>query len=55
MELRPDCGVQPNESVTACAGAYFLGLRWMHRWKSGFLLGVGEDAAHLAERMDAAA
>ena len=28
---------------------YFLGLPWMHKVKSSFLYGVGEDAEHLAE------
>jgi putative flavoprotein involved in K+ transport len=40
-----------TRGVTVRPGAYFLGLRWMHKWKSGFLFGVGEDAAYLAEQM----
>lgn len=43
-----------TRGVTACARAYFLGLRWMHKYKSAFLFGVGEDAAYLAEQMEAA-
>ena len=33
-------------------GLYFLGLHWMHRFKSGLLAGVGSDAEHLTEHMD---
>ncbi len=40
-----------RRGITACPGAYFLGLRWMHKWKSAFLFGVEEDAAYLAEWM----
>ena len=41
-----------NRGVTSCRGAYFLGLHWMHTFKSGLLSFVGEDAAYLAEYMD---
>ena len=34
--------------VTAIPGLYFLGLPWLHKRKSTFLGGVGEDAAYLA-------
>ena len=34
---------------TACPGLYFLGLHWMHSFKSGALFGVGDDAAHIAD------
>lgn len=34
---------------TECPGLYFLGLHWMHSFKSGALFGVGEDAGHIAE------
>jgi putative flavoprotein involved in K+ transport len=34
--------------ATSVPGLYFLGLRWMHKAKSSFLYGVGEDAAHIA-------
>ena len=37
---------------TLCAGLYFLGLHWMHTFKSGALFGVGEDAGHIAEHID---
>jgi putative flavoprotein involved in K+ transport len=29
-------------------GVYFLGLPWLHKLKSAFLHGVGEDAEYLA-------
>lgn len=37
-----------RRGVTAAAGLYFLGLRWMHRRASDTIHGVGRDAAHLA-------
>ena len=37
--------------VTSAPGIYFLGLAWMHKAKSSFLYGVGEDAEHLAARI----
>jgi putative flavoprotein involved in K+ transport len=37
-----------KRGVTRVNGAYFLGLPWLHKWKSAFLFGVGEDAEHLA-------
>jgi putative flavoprotein involved in K+ transport len=40
-----------RRGVTACRGAYFLGLHWMHTFKSGTLFGVGQDAEYLAEHM----
>jgi len=40
-----------HRGVTSVPGAYFLGLHWMHKFKSGTLWGVGEDAAFLAEHM----
>jgi putative flavoprotein involved in K+ transport len=30
---------------------YFLGLPWLHKLKSAFLNGVGEDAEYLAENI----
>jgi putative flavoprotein involved in K+ transport len=38
-----------RRGVTAVPGVYFLGLRWLHKLKSSFLHGLGEDAAYLAE------
>ena len=40
-----------RRGVTSVPGAYFLGLHWMHKFKSGTLWGVGEDAQYLAEHM----
>jgi len=30
-------------------GLYFLGLPWLHKWKSAFLFGADEDAEHIAD------
>jgi putative flavoprotein involved in K+ transport len=43
-----------RRGVTAVTGAYFLGLPFLHKTKSSFLSGVGEDAAYLAARIDVA-
>jgi len=50
-----DAGGAPiqERGVTGCAHLYFLGLHWMHTFKSGVLLGVGDDAAYLADRIAA--
>ena len=40
-----------RRGVTAAPGIYFLGLAWLHKAKSAFLSGVGEDASFLAERI----
>ena len=37
-----------HRGVTPVPGLYFLGLHWMHTFKSGLLSGVGRDAEHLA-------
>jgi putative flavoprotein involved in K+ transport len=37
--------------ATHFPGLYFLGLPWLTSMKSGFLLGVGEDAALIAEQI----
>jgi putative flavoprotein involved in K+ transport len=37
-----------RRGITGVPGVYFLGLPWLHKWKSAFLFGVGEDAEHLA-------
>jgi putative flavoprotein involved in K+ transport len=42
-----------HRGVTACPGMYFLGLRRLYKVKSSFMLGVGEDAAYLAEKIAA--
>jgi len=38
---------QQRRGTTSVPGLYFLGLHWMHKAKSSFLCGVGEDAAHI--------
>ena len=40
-----------RRGVTAAPGVYMLGLPWLHKLKSSFLYGVGEDAEFLAERI----
>jgi putative flavoprotein involved in K+ transport len=40
-----------NRGVTQVPGLYFLGLHWMHTFKSGVFSGVGSDAEYLAEHM----
>ncbi|HEY1805076.1 MAG TPA: NAD(P)-binding domain-containing protein [Terracidiphilus sp.] len=40
-----------QRGITRVPGVYFLGLPWLHKLKSAFLHGVGDDAAYLAERM----
>ncbi len=37
-----------QRGVTAQPGLYFVGLPWLHKQKSGLLLGVAEDAAYVA-------
>jgi putative flavoprotein involved in K+ transport len=37
-----------ERGVTSEPGLYFLGLPWLHKWKSAFLFGADEDAAYLA-------
>lgn len=36
-----------RQGVTAVPGLFFVGLEWLHKPKSGLLLGVGEDAEHI--------
>ncbi len=36
-------------------GLYFLGLHWMHTFKSGTFLGIGDDAAYVADHLTAQA
>jgi putative flavoprotein involved in K+ transport len=40
-----------QRGVTHVPGLYFLGLHWMHTFKSGLLSGVGSDAEYLADHM----
>jgi len=40
-----------KRGVTEIDGLYFLGLHWMHTFKSGTFLGVGDDAAHVVDHL----
>jgi putative flavoprotein involved in K+ transport len=42
-----------SRGVTAVPGLAFVGLPWLHTRKSPLLLGVGEDAGHVAEAVAA--
>ena len=44
-----------RRGVTQYRGLYFLGLRWLYKLKSAFLIGAGpaEDAAYIAEMIEA--
>jgi putative flavoprotein involved in K+ transport len=41
-----------QRGVTACPGVFFLGLHWMHTFRSAILPFVGRDAAYLADEID---
>jgi putative flavoprotein involved in K+ transport len=43
-----------QRGVTRFPGLYFLGLHWMHTFKSGLLAGVGSDAQYVADHMSRA-
>jgi putative flavoprotein involved in K+ transport len=40
-----------ERGVTKIPGLYFLGLPRLHKVKSAFLWGVGDDAAHIADQV----
>jgi putative flavoprotein involved in K+ transport len=40
-----------TRGVAPVPGLYFLGLHWMHTFKSGTFLGIGEDADHVADHL----
>jgi putative flavoprotein involved in K+ transport len=42
-----------RRGVTNCPGLYFIGLPWQHSWGSGRFEAVGQDAAFLADHIDA--
>jgi putative flavoprotein involved in K+ transport len=44
-----------QRGVTRFSGLYFLGMNYLYNRKSGILLGVGEDAAHIAAAIAARA
>ena len=50
--VRADGTPVQQRGVTACPGVYFLGLHWMHTFRSAVLAFVGRDAAYLADHMD---
>ena len=37
-----------QRGVTDYPGLYFVGMPWLHKYKSGLLVGVAEDAAYIA-------
>jgi putative flavoprotein involved in K+ transport len=40
-----------TRGVTDVPGLYFLGLHWMHTFKSGTFMGIADDAAHVADHL----
>ncbi len=40
-----------NRGVTGHPGLFFMGLPWLSKFKSGLLVGVGEDAEYIAEKI----
>jgi putative flavoprotein involved in K+ transport len=42
-----------RNGITGVPGLYFLGLQWLSKMHSAFLSGVGDDAAVLADHIDA--
>jgi putative flavoprotein involved in K+ transport len=40
-----------QRGVGQVPGLYFLGLHWMHTFKSGTFLGIGDDADHVVEHL----
>jgi putative flavoprotein involved in K+ transport len=40
-----------QRGITPYAGLYFIGMPWLYKQKSGFILGVGEDAAYITEHI----
>lgn len=41
-----------QRGVSPAPAPCFLGLHWMHTFRSGLFSGVGSDAAYIAEHMD---
>ncbi|MFN4141720.1 flavin-containing monooxygenase [Aestuariivirga sp.] len=41
-----------RRGVTGCEGVYFLGLHWMHSFRSAILTFVERDASYLADHID---
>ncbi|RUW27454.1 FAD-dependent oxidoreductase [Mesorhizobium sp. M4B.F.Ca.ET.215.01.1.1] len=44
-----------QRGVTPCPGVYFLGLHWMHTFRSAVLSFVGRDAAYIADHIESLA
>ena len=42
-----------QRGVTNYPGLYFVGMPWLHQYKSGLLVGVGDDAAFIASHIAA--
>ncbi|HEX7588231.1 MAG TPA: NAD(P)-binding domain-containing protein, partial [Anaerolineae bacterium] len=42
---------EQHRGVTGHPGLYFVGLPWLSKFKSGLLVGVGEDAAYVASHI----
>lgn len=40
-----------RRGIDQVPGLYFLGLHWMHTFKSGTFLGIGDDAAYLVDHL----
>jgi putative flavoprotein involved in K+ transport len=40
-----------QRGVTKYPGLYFVGLPWLYKYKSGLLVGVGEDAEYIAAQI----
>ena len=40
-----------QRGVTNYPGLYFVGMPWLHKYKSGLLVGVGDDAAYVASHI----
>jgi putative flavoprotein involved in K+ transport len=49
--LDPSGAPVQTRGITQCPGVYFLGLNWMHTFRSGLLSYVGQDAAFLADHI----
>lgn len=52
LPVLDDAGAPVQQrGVTGCPGIYFLGLHWMHTFRSGLLSYVGQDAAFVADHL----
>ncbi|MEO8328897.1 MAG: hypothetical protein ABI586_02720 [Candidatus Nanopelagicales bacterium] len=40
-----------RRGISDAQGLYFLGLHWMHTFKSGTFLGIGDDADHVVDHL----